>query len=336
MSFRVGVVLAAVCCSGIVLARKSVDGQTQPEAVHSVWQLKPASRKVDDKPGIEGSRLRIGDPVHETLTIHALADANYVGLEAKERRVEFIRGIFWNDDPCGQLFVDNESLDPSYGVKWYWDFVDAESEAKLGPPKFSKLKCKLLGRSHFGDLQFLHGMANDDGVPAADTLAKMMAWAELMYRLSGGLIDSEADLQSQPLAAALKPSVGMTASALFASPNSLRTRQRALGSLLHMIQDSYGAGHVRRTVSDSGELGAIQQFHSYAKQDHDKHKADDMWQGGETAIGRIEKFKGGPEALRASTAIVRFYKKKSGWDAVRTYLETGPWLLAKNAAASGP
>src|SRR4029453_12559088 len=44
----------------------------------------------------------------------------------------------------------------------------------------------LTGRGHFGDLQFLHGMAARVAEAPHDTLAKILLWSEVVYRLSIG------------------------------------------------------------------------------------------------------------------------------------------------------
>jgi hypothetical protein len=46
---------------------------------------------------------------------------------------------------------------------------------------------QLAGRSHYFDLSsFFHAMAERKGEQPQDTLAKIMLWAEVMYRLSIG------------------------------------------------------------------------------------------------------------------------------------------------------
>jgi hypothetical protein len=57
---------------------------------------------------------------------------------------QFVRGVMWPDDPKGWLFDDDSGTeDYSSGLKWYVEF-DA---------KYKDQADKLIGRSHYGDLQ---------------------------------------------------------------------------------------------------------------------------------------------------------------------------------------
>lgn len=289
------------------------------------------------KPGIQATILAIGDPVHETLTLVALRDAGVLPSAATRLDKsfhEFQRGVFWNDDPCGQLFLTTTSVKPSSGLGWWSDFHSADKEA--APKKFSKLTCKLLGRSHFGDLQFLHGMANGDGVPAEQTRALILAWTHFTYDVAIGAVKPSADLAKVVEMSALPSFNVATPKALFNTSNEPSLRERAIASLVHTIQDSYAKGHTLRTVNADGSFGDIEKFRSYANQDHDKHKRDDMWQGGSTDVEKIRKFRGGAEALAASRRVLEFYKAKDGWSEVEKYLVGGPFRLSGNTKPSGP
>jgi hypothetical protein len=134
------------------------------------------------------------------------------------------------------------------------------------------------GRSHYFDLQFLHAMAAAAGEKPEDTLAKIMLWAEVMYRLSIGEGLSGADkLGSVTIAsnvtAAAGPTYSYSLSQFFdqySKPSGTDTlshlltldtackwldlKRRALGSLLHVVQDSYARGHVRRTLTNPGDF----------------------------------------------------------------------------------
>lgn len=324
--------LGAVC--GLAVAAFGSTGRSQePERPARVfWDLDYEEAK--DKYGIEGSVFAIGDPVHETITLHALIGAKLAppGSSLKTPSVQqFIRGVFWNDDPCASLFSNKRDLSASFGIAWYWDFRKADKEAD--PKRFKGLSCKLEGRSHFGDLQFFHGMANADGLPASDTLERMIAWAKISYAVAVG--ESAAAMQLTTLPAPFN-SLGATPRALFVAPNDALVPERAIGSFVHVIQDSYARGHTRRTLLPGGRFGAIEQFHSYAHQNHDKHKADDMWQSGGDDIDKIKAAKGGLEALEASTRVLDFYRRKTDWSEVEQYLRTGPWRLADKTLPSGP
>jgi len=307
----------------------------------SIWEIEVESVETG-KFSVKGSVFGIGDPVHETLTIKALIDSGLAknGVTNEDPDVvQFVRGVFWNDDPCAQLFAENEfqPLKPSYGVSWYSDFLYA-SKYKDHSFDFKSLSCELLGRSHFGDLQFLHGMADKDGVKPADTAAKMIVWANVMYRVAIGQIDANESLDADKTAKHLinQLSAKITPMELFRAKTKPEAKARALGSLLHMIQDSYSYGHVKREKSEPNDEGAILQFLSYINQNAKKHAHDDKWSAGSTDLEKTLSVPGARRALIASTEICKLYKSKIPWEKVEQYLINGPLVVSKNAVASGP
>jgi hypothetical protein len=304
-----------------------------PARYVGLWDVTDEDVSAKDKFGLEVHI--IGDPVHETLTVHALANAALLPTPDRTAKaaVQYLRGVFWNDDPCADLFFDKKTLIPSTGFTWYADFRAADHESD--PKKFENLTCRLLGRSHFGDLQFLHGMASADGVDAATTRTAMLAWAKYTYRIAIGELKANQTLVGQQ-APITGVAPGMDAMTLFAAPNIPAVPGRAIASLVHMLQDSYAAGHTRRESDGHGGLGALVQFHSYAHQNHAKHKADDMWRTGGNDIEKIKGVVGGPEALAASTQIFKLYKAKKPWADVESYLSNGPLQLANKPLLSGP
>lgn len=271
--------------------------------------------------GIEGP-WDIGDPVHETLTRKALELA---GLR-DESDFEPIRGVFWNDDPLAQLFDRNRkrSDDFSTGIGWARDFKSAERRAAAG--ESFGVSATLLERSHFGDLQFLHAMAAKDGVPAATTRAEALRWCEFTYRVAVGDVPVSTPLSAVPIEGfpALFPrQAAETVAGLFQCHARVAdAKKRALGSLLHVLQDSLAAGHVEREPgAAAGRRGKIVCFYSYAKQDHGKHAADDEWRGGETDDEKIDRVTGGRDAVEHGAALIRLVVSEAPWGAARAHLE---------------
>ena len=278
------------------------------------------------KYSLEATHFSIGDPVHETITRVA---AERVGLIHEIDNLT--RGVFWNDDPCADLFSGSLSdvLSPSFGLIWYWDFTDAKSIAEKhldsnfgseSPAIFSDLECPMLGRSHFGDLQFLHAMASDKNERKEKTLNMIFIWSEFVYKLSIGEIKDYEVIneksETEGLALLLKDSTLATPRNLLRSSKSDITQMRAIGSLLHVVQDSYAKGHTERE-----NMNEIIKFHSYVGQDEELHRRDDKWYDGENEIEKLMNTPGVPYALDASTRILTFYKEKAPWKDVKSYLE---------------
>ncbi|KAH7036044.1 peptidase S8/S53 domain-containing protein [Microdochium trichocladiopsis] len=209
-------------------------------------------------------------PIHESLTLSALLSVpgSSVTLgtrleSASNADWEYIRGVVWNDDPAGSLFRDSPGSNHTYalGVEWYPQYKRGAADwnpAQLSGERFYNV----VGRSHYGDMQFLHCMASVAGEQPGDTKRKVMTWMEVMYKLSSGedpqitpgalvedtklgdLLDTPPDFPGgsvpprfQPLSYMLAPGSKFLA---------LDIQKRALGSIFHVIQDSYAVGHTQR------------------------------------------------------------------------------------------
>lgn len=249
-------------------------------------------------------------PIHESLTLSALINVPNSGVapgtslsSANNADWEFIRGVVWNDDPAGLLFEDKADANHAYstGAMWWIKYNAGEEEwnpSQLDDDRFYNV----IGRSHYGDMQFLHCMAAAPGEQPAETKRRVMIWMEVMYKLSNGeegitpdtLVKNSklGDLLATPddVPGGSIPPRFQSLSYMLApkSPfQAIDIRRRALGSMLHVIQDSYAIGHTQRvplnkddqTSTDplaykpgtTDRWGAILNFHTYFGQNGDKH-----------------------------------------------------------------
>jgi hypothetical protein len=290
---------------------------------------------------IEGP-LNIHDPVHETITQEALRRAGLLrpGENYRSRRVwEYMRGVIWNDDPEGQFFDDNTTRTDDFasGIPWGLKFKVAERNAEKG--RSYGPKDDLLPRSHFGDLQFLHGMGSRDGEAAAVTQGHVMLWAEFTYKVAIGDIAGTTKVDSVPVAGIpeLFPKLGgQTVRQLFAINQIGNVRQRAAGSLLHTIQDSYASGHVQREKLDGGRKGNIVAFQSYTHQDHGKHGHDDAFHGSGSDVQKLRSVPGALDAVDKSAQVLKFIAEKRPWEDVELYLKMEVFGLVPHPLESGP
>jgi hypothetical protein len=147
---------------------------------------------------IQGGRgwTKKNQPVHESMTIAALIASKFPISEgttyknAPKEIKEFLRGCVWNDDPGCLLFEqdahDNYKL--SDGIQWGAEYKSAEGGLVGGFIGFITRTPQqtITGRSHFGDLQFLHAMAAQEKEEPQETKSKIMMWLEIMYKLSVG------------------------------------------------------------------------------------------------------------------------------------------------------
>lgn len=332
--------------------------------------------------GIEGP-FDFGDPVHENLALAAIyqkryelgvSDADFNALWGDVRLNEFLRGVFWNDDPEVLMFSQDitDDADFSTGITWKSHFDDAEDAT-------SNDKKNLTGRSHFWDMQFLHGMACVSGEPAATTQQRALMWGEFMYKVSIGqpvngqntttlstpdavagttLGNVKIPAASTPADASLTvagyfgsdtlPTSGQTIKTLLTEGDTFRSLdigKRAIGSVMHLIQDSFARGHTRRVLLNPedvmrqdqnsitfdsgtyGNWGNVITFHTYKGQPAGEHSQFDEYSGMDpTNLTTFNQLVGGRNAIDYCAQLLDYYHS-------RTLYENGPRHLLETIFA---
>ncbi|MEZ4733138.1 MAG: hypothetical protein R3E79_39075 [Caldilineaceae bacterium] len=290
-----------------------------------VQQLIQSSQRRVQRWSLEGP-WNIGEPVHESLTQQSLRAAGLIGMGDKytsREAWEYIRGSIWNDDPNGSLFDDRFFGFPttrkySSGAKWMVEFHSGKKAAEKGK-KFGRDEANLLKRSHFGDLQFLHGMA-ESGEEAATTHANVLRWSEFTYKIATAGIPAYTLIRNVPVSgiSSLFPKLGnLRVDELFAIKCNLRmladVKKRAAGSLLHMIQDTYTESHTEREEVDKTRRGKIKSFHAYAEQDPESHKEKDVIKGKGSLAGKISQTPGAQDAVNQGARVLRMIGRNTEW-----------------------
>lgn len=277
---------------------------------------------------------RRGQPIHETLTRLSLVRAaarSGAPSPSKPDIDEYVRGAVWNDDPDGFLFDERRfkwfgeptTTKLSSGVLFAFHFL----RAKRAGRSYGADEPVLLKRSHFGDLQFLHAMAGEGELPAV-THAAILEWAELTYGIATGRIPGTTPLEEVPVpgvAARFLPRVRRDAvERLFLiSPRIKRVRgvdvrKRAAGSLLHLIHDSFAAGHTTRDAS-----GAVLEFHSYERQDARRHALADRLGTSRSSATLAVRAVADPlanGAVDAGATALAVMERRGPWDEAREAL----------------
>lgn len=272
--------------------------------------------------------------------------------------VGIIVGVRWNDDPPFQFLPGQgkysrcppDTKPPatiSFALRvecWVQHFRDVSQRAEMEPTTYTSGNGTLLARTHFGDLQFLHGMADSPNVPPAVTQQKIMMWSEFMWRTQSGASDRIArttrmgQVPVAGLSAHFPPQEERSVQDLFTVGRPwmrLHMGDITFGSFLHMVQDSFAGGHVTRrarAVTDSEcAVPEIVEFHTYAGQDKDAHKLRDSM---DAAKQKIAALLGISTLADVLTELVRRREDGQSWTEVRPYLEQCVFRLAADARLS--
>jgi hypothetical protein len=325
------------------------------------WKLAPEGTEIEKKLAerssgfwenfLSGSALKgihkLGNPIHEEITNRTLGckgDVDVCGdADIEPANAYFIAGVRWNDDPPFKYATGQGKFagcTPGDTVRlavqprcWANTFQDAAKRAAAGEVLNGK-NAPLLARSHFGDLQFLHAMASAEGETAAETRDKILMWAEFTWRVGTGEFDNEKILFELPIvgfANYFQYSKQWRVQDLFALGNPFIRKPRsmsqvAIGSLLHVIQDSFADGHVeRRSPTGSATClnmpvgvmapGKIVEFHSYAHQDSEAHGESDTREALSNHWTADS-----PSVVDVSQYLIARFEAKDSWDAIRPFI----------------
>lgn len=289
--------------------------------------------------------LIFAEPVHEEITARMFNcedGCNDVEAATEWAGLYTIAGVRWNDDPPFQLQRDeaqHTSCKTTETIRfttqprcWYQLFTAARNAAVQGEVPSAASHTSLLARSHFGDLQFFHAMASQDGEIAAETQRRVMMWMEFTWRVANGEYSLDSKLADVKIAGfdEFFGKSGWTVQDLFTAGNpALRphTSDVAFGSLLHTVEDSFAQGHVQREEASPGNCSAAPQvpappriieFHSYAHQDEKKHKDRDSRQAFQKDLSHPV------NAVTVGKPLVnelRPGKPGISWETVRPYFE---------------
>jgi hypothetical protein len=239
---------------------------------------------------------------------------------------QFLRGVVWADDPLGLLFDNEEDMtDYSSGIQWYWNF----------DPNYRRDRANLEARSHFGDLQFFHSMATADSESAATTKQQALEWARFVIDVAAGRTDGDRRLETIPLTHRLFPSnQSWTIKRLFGwgGASDRDVRQRAVGILFHLIQDSHAHGHVDRDPATDD----IREFHSYTNQDDEEHGHFDAWGPGSTLGEHVRNTPGAASAVDQCAHVLVMMEQNLPTDDIVGYLDHTVLRLAPSTRQSGP
>ena len=218
------------------------------------------------------------------------------------------------DDPVSELSFGN----PVGLIRWSWNMGVVGCKGKQ-----SDITTGLRCSTHYGDFQFMHAMGALEGSEASITKSKIMAWVRYLLLIiqnapqqnGQSFIEQNyceywaGELKvGNPIADVMTPQgqdsfpcvvdkgESWSIASMFAfnckldiytcdvDLSPLNVKSKALGSLLHLIQDSFSQGHALRGdccdgVSDDDlaayQCSEIKQFNAYQNHDEGRHTAAD-------------------------------------------------------------
>jgi hypothetical protein len=197
------------------------------------------------------------------------------------------------------MYTWGEGWDLINGVKYLNRAVVKESrDSYEGGTADCRVPAKfhLTRWSHFGEMQHLHFMTTLEGksstpeVRVADTIRKAKKWIMFAYQVAKQEIPADA-----PLTAEMEREIGLppisknhcvtnvkvltlfTRIGLNYQYRAKITPDVALGSILHVVQDSFSPGHTCRVevATDTGVLAVLQDVHNYNEQNAKEHASFD-------------------------------------------------------------
>jgi len=250
----------------------------------------------------------IFDPVHEQMTLRSLAVAtgkaadDWVGLAGTDSGRSMVYGVRWNDSPyvvrTGAMYwicrVKKQAANslPCWGSQWLYGTTHPQHKVD------DKTSLAMIVRSHFYDMQFLHAMSEKD-VQADEVREKILMWAELVALIQAGMVVD--DTRFEQVVPMLSTTARIHWAELFPArpglPNNknmakwrvgtmfradrdrsaYNLKDVALGSFLHIVQDSYAGGHTEREMADGDRFawGDVREFHTYQGQNKTWHSCND-------------------------------------------------------------
>ncbi|MDN2710094.1 hypothetical protein O0880_11765 [Janthinobacterium sp. SUN118] len=219
----------------------------------------------------------------------------------QHRSFAIIFGTWWNDDPL--MLTLGQGADFSTGGYKVWSAFQPQRATYAGAQRNCGVDADIhLARaSHLGKLQHLHFMTTDATTDDAarsqrveQTVQSALTWMAFAYQVATGELRPDQALTAEKQAELSLPSIALNhcvrpenvkIRTLFArqgQPTEERNRRTpdiALGSMLHILQDSFSPAHacrVSRELNGKGQA-LLHDVANYALQDKDAHAALDQY-----------------------------------------------------------
>jgi hypothetical protein len=254
-------------------------------------------------------------------------------------------GTWWNDDPLMRSW--GQGLDDFvWGGFSIWRTMEVDRPEYPGGISGCRVPAaNHLGRlSHFGRLQHLHFMTTmaRDGSVAEDrvksTVEAALTWMRFAYKVAVREIDAESPLTPQMEDSLGLPSIARNHCVQDASNVKVRTLfsrsgqdlamrramtpDVALGSMLHVLQDSFSPSHTCRIEqSTAGAVNALLvDVENYNEQDKDAHASLDGYPQWMHDYAQTGQHRYANDPVHVGAWLIAAVDQKLAWDDVERHL----------------
>lgn len=255
---------------------------------------------------------------------------------------DIIFGTWWNDDPL--MLMWGQGLDLVNGMRSMEKFFKLETRYPGSLKNLTIEKGRSLGwHSHFGRLQHLHFMTD---LPTSvefrqqrlkSTTDKALQWMQFAFKVAS---QSEGFMPSDPLDAVAAEKLGVPSVALNFGVNEAnvkvrtlfarsgvagrdaRTADVALGSMLHIIQDSFSPAHSCRVPGTiEGEPAAVlRDVYNYDGQDDKTHKELDGFPDWLKHYAKTGEHQYANDPIAVGAWLIEAVDRRLAWDQVEAHL----------------
>ncbi|WP_285412930.1 hypothetical protein [Variovorax sp. efr-133-TYG-130] len=271
-----------------------------------------------------------------------------VGNGPKHQTIIIVQGTWWNDDPSMYLWGSSDdfrhgikNVQKVFAKKKYATYEGSTDECPV------PIKEHLPQHSHFGNLQHLHFMSTKKRTePAAvkldDVTANALVWLEFAYDVATGKTKPNDAINADQEVRLHLPSIAKNVCAdprnivvrsLFTKPDGKEpeklavrdsiTPDVALGSMLHILQDSFSPSHTCRVAVSSGgtaPLAALYDVRNYVEQDHKLHAKQDVTPAWFKKLLRTGNHTYSNDPVTVGTWLIQAVDEKKPWQDVRDHL----------------
>lgn len=271
-----------------------------------------------------------------------------------------IFGVWWNDDPL--MLTLGEGIDFSTGGYKVWSAFQPQRARYAG----AQPKCGVdanfhLGRaSHLGKLQHLHFMTTEPTVDDSTrnqrieiTLKSALKWMSFAYQVSTGELRPDQNLTTEKQSELGLPSIALNhcvqpanvkIRTLFSrqgqpiEERNKRTADIALGSMIHILQDSFSPAHTCRVNREVGgkRQALLRDVANYALQDKHAHAKLDQYPPWFIDYLKTRQHLYGNDPVTVGAWLISAVDRQLPWVDVETYLRATIFATAPSSDSDEP